>query len=298
MEAFEILGIVPEQITQIVLTHVHPDHYGMAGWLEQQISPQAVVRMSDRSVEMARFVWQEPVRWEAEAKGYLQEVGLPQELQMRLMADMRLMRTRVQPFPENVQTICPGAYVELGGRQFKSIATPGHSDDHLVYWEAQEKLLFCGDQVLLRITPNVGRWPGTSPGVLRRFLHSLHHLKALDVQQAFPGHYESIHTFGERIDELMLHHQYRLQATCQAVSSEEGITVYETARKIFPFEQFTSHEVRFAVAEAYAHLEYLEEEGWVYSTCRDGVRYYFPSSDSFSNSLAAVIKSSLSACNS
>jgi len=74
-----------------------------------------------------------------------------------------------------------------------------------------------------------------------------------------------------------MHHQQRLKEMCLAVA-EGASTVLEVAQKVFSFARFTSHEVRFALAETFAHLEHLVEEGllerqevdgvWRYHSCR------------------------------
>ena len=68
--------------------------------------------------------------------------------------------------------LAPGAILTIGRRQFRAMATPGHSDQHLVFYCAAERLLLCGDAVLTKITPNVSRWPDGRANPLADFLDS------------------------------------------------------------------------------------------------------------------------------
>ena len=61
-----------------------------------------------------------------------------------------------------------------------------------MFYDTDDKLLLCGDQVLMKITPNIGLWPLTEPNPLGRYLQSLHELKSLAVRLALPGHRASI----------------------------------------------------------------------------------------------------------
>ena len=132
--------------------------------------------------------------------------------------------------------------------------------------------MLCGDQVLGKITPNIGRWPGAEAQPLRRYLASLAALQRLPVQLALPGHGAPLTTWVERITQLQQHHQQRLAAMAEA--ADTGATVLGVARAIFNFAKFSEHEVRFAVAETLAHLDYLVEAGELQMWEEDGVASY------------------------
>ncbi len=147
----------------------------------------------------------------------------------------------------------------MGGRSFRAIHAPGHADGQLVFYSAAERLLLCGDQVLLRISPNIGVWPSTQGDPLANYLGSLTELAELEVALALPGHHGPITTWQARIAELKAHHAQRLEAMMAAV--QDGATALEVSYRVFNYDRFSTHEVRFAVAETLAHLEYLAEQG-------------------------------------
>jgi glyoxylase-like metal-dependent hydrolase (beta-lactamase superfamily II) len=139
-------------------------------------------------------------------------------------------------------------------------------------YDAVDKLLFCADHILLKITPNVGLWPGSDDDPLAAFLDSLRELSTLDVRLGLPGHKTLIHDWHGRIAELEHHHDERLAGI--ATAAGHGATALDVAQTIFDFRNFTFHEMRFAVAEAQAHLEYLRLRGGLRREGEDGVWVY------------------------
>ncbi len=261
LAAFAELGIRPADIEQIVLTHVHPDHYGMAGTLQAWTGNAVPVRMSTATAEAAAVIWRSPAEdWLDETSAYLRCNGLEASFLESVLQSMRGMRAAVRPYPENVETFAPGDEVGLGNRRMQAIQAQGHADDQTVFYDPADRLIFCGDQVLQRITPNVGSWPTTPAGPLGRFLTDLSHLSGLDVGLALPGHRQEITDFAGRIDELLAHHEKRLVTIREAIP-DAGATTLEITRRVFPVDRFNTHEVRFAVAETLAHLEHLLETG-------------------------------------
>ena len=273
LAAWAELGIEPQRIRQIVLTHMHPDHFGLAGWLQEQCG--APVLLSPREKEVTRVTWLEDVDAEraATVQRYLHSAGATPEVAEVILTQQAHLRALTYPHPQQIDVIAPGATVLMGGRRFTAIHAPGHADGQLVFYCAADRLLLCGDQVMQRITPNIGIWPTTEPHPLARYLRSLAELAALEVELALPGHYAPLTDWRGRIVELQTHHAERLEAMYAA--ARHGATALEVSYIVFDFDRFSQHEVRFAVAEALAHLEYLVEQGrlqredtpagWIYS---------------------------------
>jgi len=158
------------------------------------------------------------------------------------------------PWPAT-SVIEPGASLQIGARGFRVIATPGHSDQHLVFYCAEERLLLCGDAVLIKITPNISLWPHGRPDPLADYLQSLDRLAALPVDLALPGHGPLIRAFGERLTELRAHHHERLEIMEQVAGS--GAAAFSICTAVFPTSALSPHQLRFAMAETLAHVEYL-----------------------------------------
>jgi glyoxylase-like metal-dependent hydrolase (beta-lactamase superfamily II) len=246
------LEIAPKTIRRIILTHAHPDHYGMAGWLSEQSG--ASVQLAPLEQEFVSTAWHAGTLNEQAVVDFFQAHGMPVELAEQIRHSMAATRAMTLPWPET-RAIEPGGLLQIGARHFQVIATPGHSDQHLVFYCAEERLLLCGDAVLIKITPNISRWPHGRPDPLADFLQSLDRLAALRVDLALPGHGPLIRAFGERVAELRVHHYERLEHMEQATGN--GATAFSICTEVFATTALSPHQLRFAMAETLAHLEYL-----------------------------------------
>jgi glyoxylase-like metal-dependent hydrolase (beta-lactamase superfamily II) len=239
-------------VKRVIVTHLHPDHIGLARWLEERSG--APVWMLEGEIENARRVW-DPARGTGEFVRYLMRNGMDAKTAGATAGTTRL-GVRV---PEHLIALRPGDEIELGEGRSRVLHTPGHSDFHFVLHDERRRLLFAGDHLLLHITPNIGLWTYTAPRPLQRYLDSLRGLRGLDVELVFPGHGPLFHDLGGRIEELLLHHEERLEVMHTAFEGGSA-TPFEIARRVFP-EDLSDHQLRFALAETLAHLEYLVDRG-------------------------------------
>lgn len=259
---FEALRMQPGDIQQIVLTHTHPDHFGMAGWLQERAKAQgthAPVRMSPKEQRQSEMLWGKHTERIDPFVHFLRCCGMPEDMVRTVAEGVFSTGQMTLPHPEQIETAQPGESLRLGRRTFRSIHAPGHSDGQLIFYDAEDRLLLSGDQVLMKITPNIGLWNETEPDPLGRYLRSLAELRRLDVRLALPGHKLLIEDWRGRLSELEQHHADRLAITYGACAS--GATAFEASQVIFTIGRFSPHEWRFAMVEALAHLEYLVDHG-------------------------------------
>lgn len=259
-KAFRRLQIGPGEVSRIVLTHCHPDHYGMAGWLQQHFStnqPEHIppVLVAEREYQNAQNIFQHGLDLAPILHSFFSQCGLPRQTSESILGNLADIRSATQPHPKIVQFLAPGQTLPVGSFTFQVIHTPGHSDGHLVFYDASARLILCGDQVLMGITPNISQWPLTDHNPLGGYLHSLEQLARLDIDAALPGHKKLIDNWRGRIAELQAHHEERLAHMKSAIDG--GATAFEVCTRVFDVDALTSHEIRFAVTETLAHLEYL-----------------------------------------
>lgn len=258
-------------IEKIILTHYHPDHYGAAGWLQEKSG--APVCMAKEDHEAARLFWHSNIEMGKVMKSFYLQHGMPDSLAEQMIDHMNEFIPWVTPAPV-VTYIKEGDRILIGDLTYEVFATPGHSDGHLCFYQPEKKWLFSGDHILPKITPNVSLWPeGTDRNPLIRFISSLKKIRQLDIQTAFPAHKTLCTDVKKRIDDLLFHHEERLNHVMNWIGNKA--TGYEVCEKMFG-SNLSVHQLRFAMAETLAHLVYLEGENRIFSKQHEGKILWFP----------------------
>lgn len=271
------LGLTLTDISTIVVTHVHPDHYGLAGRIKQG-APQA--RLLAHRWEWD-FIESRYIRFADVSKkigAMLKQHGIPpQYLPSLQSASMPALRYVTITLPD--EPLWGGETLSTGTYELETIWTPGHSPGHLCLYEPRNRLLFSGDHILPDITPNVSYHVQSGDNPLGDYISSVRKLEHLEVAAVLPGHQRIFNDLPGRIQQLLRHHEARKQAICQAI--EKGLhTAYDIAARIpwnvpdLTWDQFPPLARRGAVMETIAHLECLRWEGKVKRAIQDGLITY------------------------
>ncbi|HEV8671777.1 MAG TPA: MBL fold metallo-hydrolase [Candidatus Limnocylindria bacterium] len=250
-------GIGIEDLKRVFVTHLHPDHIGMAGTLERA---GAEVLMHTPEIGAAQRIWSKGHEAIDATYDWFVRHGMPRDIDEGMRQAWIAMADRVDDL-DHVAGVDDGDALDLGGRATRLRWTPGHTDYHAVLIEERDGLLFAGDHVLPRITSNIGLYPSSRDDPLGDFLGALARVRDLPVKRVLPAHGDPFDDLAGRVDELLAHHAARLEATIAAVGTAER-DAYTIARRLFPVLR-SAHEERFALAETLAHLRYLERNGRV-----------------------------------
>ncbi len=250
-------GVALADLRHVFVTHLHPDHMGMAGLLERG---GAEVLMHRPELEAARHVWAADRHRVDETYAWFERHGMPPDVDEGMRRAWIEMGDRVDAL-ERVRTVEDGDVVGLDGRPARAAWTPGHTDYHAVLVDEANAVLFSGDHVLPRITSNVGLYPYSRDDPLGDFLAALRRIRSLPVRRVLPAHGEPFDDLAGRVDEILAHHDARLAATVDALAGRER-DAYAVCRTLFPVLR-SPHEERFALAETLAHLRRLERTGGV-----------------------------------
>ena len=268
VEGLAAAGLRPSDLDAVVLTHHHPDHYGLAGWFEEQGVP---VYMLDVAIERDHAWWSRFEPWLEQSTAHFREHGMPEAFIVDLREVMEATRRRIRP-PQHPRTLKDGEAIELAGRRFTVHWTPGHADGHLVLLR-DDGVLIAGDAILDRITPNVGKWVGSRPDPLGDFLNSLERMRELGPRLALVGHYGPvIEDVAARTREIERHHDQRLAFLLERLGRGPR-TAWELSLELFPQEGLNTAQRRFAWAETLAHLVHLERLGRLRALPETPVRF-------------------------
>lgn len=253
-EGMAALDIRPEE-TDVFLTHTHSDHAGNAATLE---SMGCRIMMSE--IDYQLYMTECRINWTGTDARILSE-GMPKEL---LDAIHSTDPTKV--FQSSMFTpdlVHEGDTFTYGSYTLQCILTPGHTPGHMCLYESEKKVMFLGDHVLFDISPNICYW-AEAENSLGMYLESLHKIRNYDVEYALPAHRNtSSLTMQQRIDQLLEHHERRLNETVRIIQKDGPINAYQLAGKMTwrirakNWDEFPQNQKWFATCETLAHLDYL-----------------------------------------
>lgn len=273
-ELFERLNLNPLK-TKLFLTHLHSDHVGLAKWLYDKGIGDIFIsekdgKMVENGIKKEDFQWQNIIK-----NALFQGLG-PENLKIE---DHPGYKNRPkEPFPHT--KIKPGWEISIGDYNFVAIDEEGHTPGMLGLYEKEHKILFCGDHILGKITPNITYWGDEFGDSLGIYLKNLKKIKDLDIKHLYSSHRFLVEDVNARIDELLAHHDRRLKDVLDIINKLEKANTTEITQqmqwdiKAKDWSSFPASQKWFAVAEAAAHLKHLVIQGRIKEEIVDGVGYY------------------------
>jgi len=250
--AIQALGVRWPDIREILLTHIHPDHMGLAHRLLKLTGARLWLHEHDAEF-LDRLTQYE--RFQAWAEAVLRQAGVAADQieQIRhVSADIRHSFHKLQPG----RLLTGGEKIQSTLGELEVLWTPGHSPGHVCLYGRDQRVLFSGDQMLEDITPNIGWQEDRDP--LGEFLASLDALAQLEIELILPSHGAPFSGHREWIRKTIEHHADRC-ARIMKLIEDKPKSAAEVANQLWE-RPFTPFHFRFAVFEVLAHLEYLERQ--------------------------------------
>jgi glyoxylase-like metal-dependent hydrolase (beta-lactamase superfamily II) len=262
-------------VLRVIVTHMHPDHVGLAHWLTERWStPERECRLwiSATDWNAARMASQATTGFGGEsAARFFARHGLtdPDSL-AKVRARAGYYPSLVPRVPSRFRRLMDGMPLTIGGRAWRCIVGYGHAPEHIALHCPQLDLLISGDMVLPRISTNVSVIdiePEANP--LPLYLASIAALRALPASTlVLPSHGKPFTGLHERIAQLHRHHDERY-AEVLAACAQRPCSAAELLPVLFG-RVLDLHQTTFAMGEAIAHLHALVEDGRLLAARDDG----------------------------
>jgi glyoxylase-like metal-dependent hydrolase (beta-lactamase superfamily II) len=266
------MGAALTDVRGVLVTHLHPDHYGLAGRVRELSGAWVALHPADAALVYERYEQVDDLL--DRIAEWLRDAGAPASEVVAMRDASMAVRSVVVVAPPDV-LLSDGDRPDVPGWQLVAIHTPGHTPGHLCFYEERTGLLLSGDHVLPRITANVSIHPQSGSDPLGDYLASLERLRKYADSPVLPGHEWRFDGLGGRIDTIIAHHEERLEATT-ALVADGAETVWEVATGLpwsRPWEEIRGFMRRAAVGETQAHLVVLERRGRLDRTGQHPLRW-------------------------
>ena len=262
-------------VLRIIVTHMHPDHIGLADWLVDRWSTPGGhpcrVWMSAADYTGARLASQSTTGFGGmAAAAFMASHGLtdPEAIE-KIKARANYYASMVPRVPASYHRLRDGQTFDAGDHAWRCIAGYGHAPEHMSLYCETLGVLISGDMLLPRISTNVSvtdMEPEANP--LRQYLGSIERYRALPADTlVLPSHGRPFHGMHTRIDQLHRHHEERL-ADVMAACRQAPQTAASLLTVLFK-RPLDLHQTTFAMGESIAHLHALWLDGQLQRTMGD-----------------------------
>ncbi|MFM2278326.1 MAG: hypothetical protein RLZZ444_557 [Pseudomonadota bacterium] len=259
------------RISRVIVTHYHPDHIGLAGWLCERFDCPLLTSYSSYAASLLISFPRDEAFLRQHFDFYTSH-GMSQEGAGIVAIQGNDYLKMVDALPGSFLRLLMADVIDIGGRSFRILSGDGHAPEQIMLYCEDEKLLFAADQVIEKISPNISVYASDPNGdPLGHFLRSLRFLRANLPEDVLvlSGHRRPFIGLQQRCEELERHHEERCDAI-RAACAKAPHTVAELVPFLF-HRSLNPHEMSFAFTEAIAHVNRLIRRGEIRSE-RNGAR--------------------------
>ncbi|MBT4512355.1 MAG: MBL fold metallo-hydrolase [Chloroflexi bacterium] len=197
------IGIRIEDISLVIYTHIHPDHYGLAGVLKQKYGTKLVLHRRGKDSIVHRYFGKETFIKEL-ADWHLINGGSQDHADAVEVMSIDYIGHVSPVLPDTF--LDAGDIISTGQFSLEVIWTPGHDQDHICLYEPENRVLLCGDHILPDTVTHVGIQTECTENPLLDYVNSLKAIRHLDVEAVLPAHEYIFNNFSDRIDSSLYYH--------------------------------------------------------------------------------------------
>lgn len=253
-----LLAKLNKPIVKVIVTHMHPDHIGMAGFLVEKF--RVPMYMSHAEYFVARALtagargasdWQDDE--------YLVRCGMSEDYVAKAKGNRKSSKgigEVIMPIPVQFERLQAGDTIDIGEHTWLVVIGKGHSPEHVCLYSEKLNVLVSGDHVLPKISPNIGVY-STQPNAdsLKEYLTTLPQFLDLPANAlVLPSHKQPFYGLHHRVNQLISHHHVHLDNLREFCKTPRTI---EACLPVLFKRELNQHNMFFAVAEAFSHLNYL-----------------------------------------
>ena len=263
------LGHSLDAVHTLVVSHLHPDHVGLAPRLVEELDCRFV--MHERA-DLGLRILNNPTEWGPNFAALAHDHGAPADV-VAFFDAMTVAPDWWHLVDPPRETVSDGDTIAVGeGRELEVIYTPGHEIAHICLKDSRTGVLFSGDHVLPRITPYVGfEDPERDPNPLGNFIISLQRIVDGDHGVTYPAHGDIVDRGSARAEQIILHHERRLDDMLGEII--DPATAWDVMGEIFRPNLDLFHK-RLALRETLSHLELLVHEHRAHRETDHGLWHY------------------------
>ncbi|HWP80851.1 MAG TPA: MBL fold metallo-hydrolase [Candidatus Acidoferrum sp.] len=271
LDSLQELGC-PIERTDVFITHLHSDHAGLTGAVKNEKN-KAYASAYDADAINRPF--REKDKGDVPlAMRMSDEMGFPKNPEERLETTSHPGIKNRSEREIDFTVVKEGDRLDYGDFHFEVIDIAGHTPGQVGLYDREKKVMFCGDHILGKITPNITFWSFDLDS-LGQYLQNLKKVRNMEVDHLFSAHRYLVDDHRARIDALFAHHARRLDEV-RSVISKAPTSPYDTAAQMTwdfaggVFENFPVAQKWFAAGEAMSHLEHLYHTGEATRTGGEG----------------------------
>ena len=263
-------------LSRQIVTHFHPDHLGLAGWLESEYGAPLWMTQGEYLTASVIAAGLAPFDIPSMVALFARH-GLDAERCAALEARGNAYRRGVPAIPATFQPIFDGDTLSIGKDDWRILIGHGHAPEHASLYCAELSVLIAGDMLLPRISTNVSAYAAAPHlDTLQLYLDSIDRLAELpDDTLVLPSHGRPFRGIRARVAELHAHHDARC-ADLLAACAEGPRCAGDLLEVLFGRPIDDPHQTLFAMGEAIAHLNYLEHQSRLHRRTENGIIRYQP----------------------